>query len=95
MINKRALKEKVVSNPFPIWREKPAGPEQQELERLFMEKKINPTATADSVRQSNENFKKFSASVFSNHFRKTKARLGLCGTTSNIFFLILRKKCVL
>lgn len=62
---------------YQLWKEKPPGPEQIELERMFASKEIDATATADSIHKSNELFKKFSSTVFGAHFRKTKAKFGL------------------
>lgn len=62
-----------------MWKQKPPGPEQIELERMFKCKEINPSATPDSVKKKNDLFKDFSAAVFADHFRKTRAKLGLCG----------------
>lgn len=62
---------------YPVWKEKPPGPEQIELDRIFSQKEIDATATADSVHNSKEIFKKFSSSVFAAHFRATKAKFGL------------------
>lgn len=67
---------------YAVWKSRPPGPEQLELERLFKSKEIGPLSTADSVRKSNRMFQQFSSSVFGNHFRATKAKLGACG---NIF----------
>lgn len=69
------------SDPIPLWRVKPKpGPEQLELERMFNSKEIDPSSSPDSVRQSKEMFRKFSTTVFGNHFRRTKA---LCGVYGN------------
>lgn len=72
----------VEAKPYSMWRTKPPGPEQLELEKMFKSNMVSPSSTADSVRQSNKLFHQFSAAVFGNHFRETKARLGHCG---NIF----------
>lgn len=65
------------SKSFQTWKEKPPGPEQLELERLFSSKEINPKDTPDTVRRTNELFMKFTPTVFAAHFRKTKAKYGL------------------
>lgn len=70
------------SKAFQIWKEKPPGPEQKELEKMFNSNSIDATTTADSVRKSNAIFQKFSGTVFASHFRKTKAKFGLCGKLS-------------
>lgn len=62
-----------------MWKEKPPGPEQIELERMFKCNEIDSQASPDMVKKKNDIFKDFSASVFANHFRKIKAKLGLCG----------------
>jgi len=62
---------------YPVWKVKPPGPEQIELEKMFAQKEIDACATPDSVHKSKELFKKFSASVFGAHFRMTKAKFGL------------------
>lgn len=67
-------------NPSVMWKERPPGPEQKQLEKMFAAKEIDPSATPDSVRKSNPMFENFTASVFASHFRKTKSKLGLCGT---------------
>lgn len=67
----------MTSSKFPIWKVKPPGPEQLELEKMFRSKEIRATTSADGVRKDNALFSKFTAQVFSNHFRQTKAKLGL------------------
>lgn len=62
-----------------VWKTKPPGREQIELERMFRHNEIDVSATPDSVKRRNELFRDFSASVFATHFRKTKAKMGLCG----------------
>lgn len=62
-----------------LWKERPPGVEQIELERMFKSNEIDHRASPDSVKKKSELFKDFSAPVFANHFRKTKAKLGLCG----------------
>lgn len=62
-----------------VWKEKPPGREQIELERMLKCGEINSQAKPESVQKLNELFKPFTATVFGNHFRKTKAKLGLCG----------------
>lgn len=62
-----------------VWKERPPGREQIELERMFKCNEIDARATPDSVKRRNDLFKDFSSSVFANHFRKTKSKLGLCG----------------
>lgn len=64
------------------WKESPPGPEQLELERMFENNIIDETHTSDSVRKMNTLFMAFSPKIFSTHYRKTKAKLGLFG----IFF---------
>lgn len=59
-----------------VWKMKPPGPEQIELERMFNAREIPLSATPDSVRQSREIFKKFNARVFAAKFRSTKAKFG-------------------
>ncbi|KAJ6633970.1 hypothetical protein Bhyg_02713 [Pseudolycoriella hygida] len=59
-----------------VWKKKPPGPEQLLLDEMFENGSITAAATAESVRQSTEVFKQFSAKVFAVHFRKTRARLG-------------------
>lgn len=66
-----------VGHRFPVWKTKPPGPEQQELERMFSNKEIDASMSADSVRKSKEIFQDFSATVFANHFRQTRAKYGL------------------
>lgn len=74
----------MASSKFPVWKVKPPGPEQLQLERMFSSNEINAASTPDSVRKSTEMFQKFSAQVFANHFRQTKAKLGL-GTQAKPF----------
>lgn len=62
------------------WKETPPGPEQKELERLFKAKLIKPEDTIQDVRNSNPLFKQFSSRIFSAHFRKTRAKLGIAST---------------
>lgn len=84
---KRQLKNTPVeTKTFQVWKMKPPGPEQRELERMFRDKEIDPSCTPDSVRQSNEMFRKFSANVFATHFRSTKAKLGFCGNFMSLNF---------
>lgn len=59
-----------------LWKEKPPGPEQIELERMFKCNEIDSQASPDMVKRQNDIF---SAAVFSNHFRKIKAKHGLSG----------------
>lgn len=66
----------MAGSKFPVWKMKPPGPEQQELERLFANKEIDASMSADSVRKSKQIFHDFSATVFANHFRQTKAKYG-------------------
>lgn len=62
-----------------VWKTKPPGREQIELERMFKHNEIDARATPDSVKCRNELFKEFSAQVFATHFRKTKSKMGLSG----------------
>lgn len=84
MYRKRQLNHQASETPSATWKVKPPGPEQLELERLFKSNEISPSSTADSVRKSNNMFQRFSASVFGNHFRSTKAKLGGCGKIFSI-----------
>lgn len=74
------------TSPNNIWKVKPPGKEQLELERMFKSNLISPTATADSIRKSSPMFQRFNAQVFGNKFRATKAKLGGFG---NIFYIFL------
>lgn len=62
-----------------VWRQKPPGAEQTELERLFLDNKINYNSSIEQAQNSNPLFKDFNENVFSAHFRKTRAALGLSG----------------
>lgn len=63
-----------------VWKTKPhPGPEQVELERMFKNNEIVANATPDSVKRRSDLFKDFSTPVFATHYRKTKAKMGLCG----------------
>lgn len=62
-----------------VWKEKPPGREQIELERMFKLGDISSQSKPESVQMRNDLFKAFSAAVFGNHFWKTRAKLGLCG----------------
>lgn len=75
----------MATSNYNIWRAKPAGPEQLELDRLFSEKQIDQFDSPDSVYQSHEMFQKFSFTVFASHFRKTKAKFGLGDDEITIF----------
>lgn len=86
MFKRQSKIPRMESKSFLVWKEKPPGPEQRELERMFANKEIDATTNPDSVRKSNEVFQKFSSNVFSSHFRSTKAKLGLCGNISKFFF---------
>lgn len=66
-----------------MWKVKPPGPEQRELEKMFRTNEIQPGDTADETRKSNEMFMRFSASVFGNHFRTTKAKFAKEGRYGN------------
>ncbi|XP_037034252.1 uncharacterized protein LOC119076386 [Bradysia coprophila] len=67
-----------------LWKERPPGREQIELEKMFKNQEIDPRRDSpDSVKRRNDLFKDFSAPVFANHFRKTKAKLGLSATVVN------------
>lgn len=73
--------------PYVVWKSKPTpGPEQIELERLFNSGEIVGMGP-EEVRQSDELFRKFNSAVFNNHFRSTKAGLGLCGKYVFISFI--------
>lgn len=87
-LNLRPPKEmKMASNAVVMWRERPPGPEQRELDRILSCKEFDISATPDSVRKTNEMFQKFSAPVFAAHFRKTKAKLGMFGIFCYKIFL--------
>lgn len=62
-----------------VWRTKPPGREQIELERMFRHNEIDASATPDSVKRRNDLFGDSSAQVFATHFRLTKAKMGLSG----------------
>lgn len=66
-----------------LWREKPPGPEQLELERLFLENEIGYNTPIAEVQKSNAMFLNFTEKIFSAHFRKTRAALGLSSMLSN------------
>ncbi|KAJ6636925.1 Acetylcholine receptor subunit beta-like 1 [Pseudolycoriella hygida] len=68
------------TQPTHIWKVKPPGPEQKELERMFREDAIEPWAAPDVIRRSCEMFRRFNPTVFANHFRATKAKLGLAAS---------------
>ncbi|KAG4066090.1 hypothetical protein HA402_001337 [Bradysia odoriphaga] len=67
-----------------VWKIKPPGPEQRELERMFRSNEIEPGESADSVRRSSEMFHRFSAAVFGNHFRTTKAKFAKEGSYAKV-----------
>lgn len=73
------------SQPYHMWKEKPPGPEQKELERLMKHKDFDASISADNMRKSNAMFQKVSSQVFASHFRTTKAKLGLCGNFQILF----------
>lgn len=82
-----------------VWKVKPAGPEQRELERMFRENEIEPGEGPETIRRSNEMFKRFSSAVFGNHFRTTKALFAKEGNFGNFqwFFevvLFVKIKCL-
>ena len=88
MLAKRQAKSTAdMSDPYKIWKEKPPGPEQRELQRMFDCKEINASATPDSVRKSTPMFQQFSGKVFAAHFRKLKAKYGMNGMASKTQFL--------
>lgn len=88
MFTKRQTKNtKMDSKPYQVWKQKPPGPEQKELERMFNSKEIDAFTNPDSVRKSKEIFENFSAPVFGSHFRATKAKLGLSGMITRYFFI--------
>lgn len=62
-----------------LWKEKPPGPEQIELERMFKCNEIDSQASPDMVKRQNDIFKDFSAARKHGHFRKIKAKHGLSG----------------
>ncbi|XP_037032075.1 uncharacterized protein LOC119071302 [Bradysia coprophila] len=62
--------------PYKIWKTKPPGEEQRELNRLFEEGKISESMTADFVREKWHIFQSVSPKVFATHFRTTKAKFG-------------------
>lgn len=69
------------NNDFAIiktWKE--SGPEQRELEKLFEKKIIDESDSPNEIRLKNPMFRGFSQRVFNAHFRKTKAKLGFCGS---------------
>lgn len=68
------------TNPIKNWKESPPGAEQKELNRMFQNKLINESDTPNDIRLKNSLFMEFSPRVFAVHFRKTKAKVGLCGT---------------
>lgn len=70
---------KMAGEPFKVWKSKPPGPEQLELERMFSDKEIDANDSPDSVRQRNPIFHRFPSHIFGAHFRKTKAVFGLFG----------------
>lgn len=63
----------MAGSKFPVWKMKPPGPEQQELERLFANKEIDASMSADSVRKSKQ--------IFGHGFRKS-----LSSNESKIWF---------
>lgn len=67
------------STKLKVWKEKPPGVEQVELERMFMNNEINFNSSPDGVQKKVPLFQEFSDRVFAAHFRKTKAKLGLSG----------------
>lgn len=67
---------------FKVWKERPPGHEQTELERMFMHNELDYNSSPEVVQKNNPIFQEFSESVFKAHFRKTKARLGLSGKKS-------------
>lgn len=88
MLGKRQTKAIAdMAEPYKVWKEKPPGPEQRELQRMFDCKEINASATLDNVRKSTPMFQQFSGKVFAAHFRKVKAKYGMNGTASQIRFL--------
>lgn len=57
MLGKRPTKAIAdMAEPYKVWKEKPPGPEQRELQRMFDCKEINASATPDSVRKSTQCF---------------------------------------
>lgn len=86
MSQKRQKTSHVEQKQNIMWKVKPPGPEQRELERMFKTKEFDPASTPDSVRQLNDMFLKFNAVVFANHYRATKAKLGLSGLFYTFIF---------
>lgn len=75
--------EKMADAKTKYWRERPPGPEQLELERMFKDNEINYFSPIEAVQRSKPMFMKFTEKIFSAHFRKIRAVLGLCGMSSN------------
>lgn len=65
-----------LSSGTMMWKEKPPGAEQIELNRMFETNMIDASKTPDQVRQSNSMFMAFPSKVFATHFTKTKAKYG-------------------
>lgn len=66
-----------------LWRERPPGSEQKELERMFLDNEINYFSAIEDVQRTNPMFMEFSEKIFSAHFRRTRAFLGLSGMWPN------------
>ncbi|KAG4070432.1 hypothetical protein HA402_005664 [Bradysia odoriphaga] len=60
--------------PYKIWKTRPPGEEQLELNRLFEVGKISESMTADFVREKWPIFQRVTPKVFAAHFRATKAK---------------------
>lgn len=73
--------------PYKIWKTKPPGEEQLELNRLFEVGKISQTMTADFVRKKWPIFRRVTPKVFAAHFRMTKAKYEWkCKTSSQSMY---------
>lgn len=74
--------------PYKIWKTRPPGEEQLELNRLFEVGKIDRSMTADVARNKWPIFQRVTPRVFATHFRTTKAKYDCKASklSCNIFY---------